>query len=492
MAAPSPSISPGARSDLPPQPISDRPALEALPADELPANRADILAVLRRKLEQDSRSADTVIRAASEAARALTGADGVAIALRARGVIVCRARSGSLAPELGSALNLQSGISGECLRSASILVCNDTANDPRVDAEVCRSMGLRSILAVPLRGAIGIAGILEAFSSRVAAFGEEQINCLRDLAEIAEAAYEQERRAVEEETLSSLRSSRKVPTLFTRAASASSESAAPSAMADTPVEEDFDSFSTRRYWIYGMLVLAALLVLGVWLSWREPIPETTETGSAHAASVAGNRVLGESPTLVKLKPTTGRPEKERRGVGNVLKKAAAIELADAASSSGGVAKSSPAVEEGEVIEVPAGSPSGVNRHVPEEAALDEAPPVVLTTENDRQIAALAASSTPLPSADVEVSKGVTEGALIRKVDPVYPMQARAERISGPVVLEITIGTDGSVREMKTISGEPLLVAAAREAVGRWRYRPVLLNGKAIEAGKRITVVFKLP
>src|SRR5215831_20896089 len=100
--------------------------------------------------------------------------------------LVCCARSGDMAPSLGAPLNSDSGISGECLRTASIQICNDTSTDARVDSEACQALGIRSVVVVPLLGRMGMFGILEAFSARTDAFEEEQLNSLRSLAEIAE------------------------------------------------------------------------------------------------------------------------------------------------------------------------------------------------------------------------------------------------------------------------------------------------------------------
>ena len=98
----------------------------------------------------------------------------------------------------------------------------------------------------------------------------------------------------------------------------------------------------------------------------------------------------------------------------------------------------------------------------------------------------------MPEMAAPVSQGVTQAALTRKVEPIYPLQARKQRISGSVVLEITIADDGTVRKVKKISGVPILVGAAVQAVSQWRYTPVLLNGKPIEAQRQVSVVFKLP
>ena len=102
-------------------------------------------------------------------------------------------------------------------------------------------------------------------------------------------------------------------------------------------------------------------------------------------------------------------------------------------------------------------------------------------------------STPaiLPAADLAISQ-VTEATLVHNVPPVYPSEARARHLGGPVVLEATIAEDGSTRNVKIISGSPLLAKAATEAVRQWRYRPSLLNGKPVAVQKQITVIFKAP
>ena len=137
---------------------------------------------------------DVIHGAIAEAAQALTGATGAALAIRHEGEFICCASSGQTAPALGARLNVDSGISGECLRTGKILRCNNTETDSRVDREVCRHLGLRSIVVVPVRDRNGPAGILEVFSTRPYAFNEEHINYLARLAEIVEAARQQKAR----------------------------------------------------------------------------------------------------------------------------------------------------------------------------------------------------------------------------------------------------------------------------------------------------------
>ncbi|PYX41411.1 MAG: hypothetical protein DMG81_03820 [Acidobacteria bacterium] len=97
-----------------------------------------------------------------------------------------------------------------------------------------------------------------------------------------------------------------------------------------------------------------------------------------------------------------------------------------------------------------------------------------------------------PFVAVPVSQGVTGGRLSRKVDPVYPSEARVQRVEGAVVLDALVGEDGNVRTVEVTSGPPLLAKAAAQAVKRWRYEPFQLNGKPVAMHNQITIQFKLP
>lgn len=77
------------------------------------------------------------------------------------------------------------------------------------------------------------------------------------------------------------------------------------------------------------------------------------------------------------------------------------------------------------------------------------------------------------------------------VPPVYPQIAKAAHVSGTVVLHTIIAKDGSVKDLKVISGPDFLVGAAMDAVKQWTYRPTLLNGQPVEVDTTITVIFTL-
>ena len=92
---------------------------------------------------------------------------------------------------------------------------------------------------------------------------------------------------------------------------------------------------------------------------------------------------------------------------------------------------------------------------------------------------------------VRVSQGVSAGLLVRKVNPNYPPLARQARIQGQVLLQAEISKDGSIQNLRLISGHPMLAPAAIEAVKQWKYKPYLLNGEPVEVETQVQVNFTL-
>ena len=117
----------------------------------------------------------------AEKAQALTGATGAAIALRRGSEIVCRARTGRTAPDIGVRLQTDSGLSAECVRTGEVLLCNDAESNPRVDWATCRRMGVRSILVSPLRHFQRTLGVFEVLSSTPHAFDNNDVATMQFL-----------------------------------------------------------------------------------------------------------------------------------------------------------------------------------------------------------------------------------------------------------------------------------------------------------------------
>lgn len=93
---------------------------------------------------------------------------------------------------------------------------------------------------------------------------------------------------------------------------------------------------------------------------------------------------------------------------------------------------------------------------------------------------------------LRVSQGVTQGLLIKRVQPTYPRQAMQLHIQGSVQLQATISKEGVISGEKVLSGDPILARAAVDAVRQWRYKPYFLNGEPVDIETQITVNFKLP
>jgi len=103
--------------------------------------------------------------------------------------LVCRARAGTDSPEMGARLQAGSGFSGECVRAATTLKCDDAQTDTRVDRKSCRALGIRSLIACPIKRKSGeVIGILEIFSPEPAAFWDNDGTVLERLARITAAA----------------------------------------------------------------------------------------------------------------------------------------------------------------------------------------------------------------------------------------------------------------------------------------------------------------
>ena len=135
---------------------------------------------------------DEVLQLVAERAVAITGADGLAIALAENNEIVLRAAAGAIRPDVGARIDRDSAFSGASFRTAQTVMCDDTETDPRVNLEACRKLGARSMVAVPLCGRRRVIGLLEAFSAWPFAFNESDIRNLSLLAELVLGALKPE------------------------------------------------------------------------------------------------------------------------------------------------------------------------------------------------------------------------------------------------------------------------------------------------------------
>jgi putative methionine-R-sulfoxide reductase with GAF domain len=136
------------------------------------------------------RNVDAALQLLAEQAQYITGATGAAIALRDHEEMFCRASAGPSAPEVGSQLQVNSGLSGESVRTRETLRCDDAATDPRVNRESCEALGIASVVVMPLVRANEVIGVFELFSDKAHVFEARDISALERMGNMVFTALE--------------------------------------------------------------------------------------------------------------------------------------------------------------------------------------------------------------------------------------------------------------------------------------------------------------
>jgi putative methionine-R-sulfoxide reductase with GAF domain len=140
------------------------------------------LAAVKREVESLGSDREAALQLIASRAQVFTRAAGVAIALSEGSQMTCRATSGRDTPPVGARLEIGAGFSGKCVRTGALLRCTDTETDPLVDRESCRAMGIRSMVAVPIRLSNQVIGLLEVFSPEPSNFAPDDEIVLQRLA----------------------------------------------------------------------------------------------------------------------------------------------------------------------------------------------------------------------------------------------------------------------------------------------------------------------
>jgi putative methionine-R-sulfoxide reductase with GAF domain len=140
--------------------------------------------------ETAQRDLNVALQLLAERAQYITGASGAAIALRQGEDLICCARAGSSAPEVGAELQVSSGLTGESVRTREVLRCNDAETDPRVNRESCKALGIASVMVMPLLQENEVIGVFELLSDRPHAFEERDVVALERLGEMISTAIE--------------------------------------------------------------------------------------------------------------------------------------------------------------------------------------------------------------------------------------------------------------------------------------------------------------
>ena len=425
---------------------------------------------------------EIVLNEVSEQACLATGASGAAIVLQRNGEMICRASSGSNAPQLGSRLDAASGLSGECIRTRRTQRCDDVLEDPRVDREASQRLGVRSLMVIPLVRGSELAGVLELFSSVPRAFGERDELTLEALASRILSSLERATQPVPPLNKAAAISSPVSASFFERQEIGSEEIGSEEIGSESESNSEDEENSSRKgfdwiAWSLGGAVLACAALLGIALGRHVETPKTTLRPHLATPSSAVNAVSSESATVPPPVDvgTTSKPQ-----------------IASPSAPSSTATTPSTAAKHKETT-VPPGSlvvfenGKEVFRMAPaQKQAADTS-----SSAAQRGSGTQSASSIE-PEKVMKISPAAVAGNLLHRVEPEYPEAARQQRIQGAVVVDVHIGRDGAVQDVQTISGPPLLAQASLDAVKQWRFKPRSVNGRPTEMQTRITLNFKLP
>jgi TonB family protein len=464
---------------------------------------------------------ELVVRAADA-----THATAAALALLRGDEIVCRAATGLHAPELGTPLDTDDGLTGACVRTRTPQLCIDTESDPRVDSALSRRLGIRSVLMVPLfdreakstDGKPLLTGVLEVFSplpnifshqSQVLLgdFGDECERICRvaaqlkthppsDVVDLDEEAITSEEDAAEANEVSGAIAGNLAighegesdsPAVIEDGISRlpEAELIAEPALDGEVVSAKAAAHQPYEIWtlvLGGLVIVAAAgfsFMIGSRIGWLRP-PATPLAAAARAAPEgdSGQAVEGASPS--------GHKE----------------------GAKSAVSKSGPGTRSASARENPTGSSTDDLVVYDKDKVIFRMGP----TAAGGQGAAIAASgSKPPEKSSPEISLPVkarngsggvphsvwlapsqAETRLLTRVEPQYPADALAAHRSGEVTLEVHVAEDGTVSSVRTLSGDPLLANAAAEAVRGWRYEPYRANNQPAKFQTDVTLTFTLP
>lgn len=151
--------------------------------------------------ERAERDLEAMLQLLAERAQYLTAASSVTIAIREKNEMICRARAGASAPQLGTCLPLDFGLSGESVRSRQAVLCDDVENDSRSELESYRDLGIRSVIVIPLLREQETIGVCELLADRAHAFEQQDVTAVSRLSEMILTALdhaEAAKRAIKE------------------------------------------------------------------------------------------------------------------------------------------------------------------------------------------------------------------------------------------------------------------------------------------------------
>ena len=432
-----------------------------------------------------------------------TPATGAMIALASGDKMVCRATSGEKVPETGSFLNTRSGLSGLCVRTREVQRCDDTLIDPRVNAEACQALDVRSIVVLPVLEGTRLWGIIEIFSSERVAFNDHDLLELRALARdvtytVREAVEGGNTTPASDPSLASSHAHQE------KTEQEKTEQDKSNKEAHEILKSGLQNPSRhRRDYRTGALTVAvvALAVLLGWMVGRVGWKMSFDRAQSQiSSSLEETQTVTQTPPPPQTAPTAIPPAIEKGKTASLITVAPPASRPGSAESADTNAGKPEAKAVTKIVTRVGAKPEGTEP--PDGLVVYEQGKVVFRMPEASKSPAPAIDSGPVQNAMQKEGDGTPVAAsispspsgnyLVERVEPKYPEEAKQQRIEGPVVLNALVGTDGAVRELKVVSGEPLLAKAATDAVSHWRFQPHSLNDRPIEFETQITVNFALP
>jgi TonB family protein len=490
----------------------------------------------------------------AQRAQAFTNASGVAIALSEGNVdeIVCRARSGASAPDVGATLRVNGTFTGLCIQSGKELRCDDCETDTRVDTAAIRALGIRSMVVTPIREESRVIGVLAAFAPTPHAFTITHVAVLKTMADQISGVLQKERR-VREEAPQAEAPRPAAPAISAKPVITATPApvvppavvikpSAPAPRASAPVVSKVEpvkslpvevvplatppkkeerrveavpraSFGTldsvageEKKPANKLMLIGVVAVLAIAAAGTFAFLKLQKSGSQAPAQHA------EAAVTQPVQPVAGAP--------GVQPGAANPNGAAPAASNPAPAVASHSTAEPESRRTASKpTPERTSSASAEKPASSEKPAAAVTTLAASAQSRISQENTPAPSPEVAPSLAVASpnaglsnlarpvatstpsaGAieqsqleplqLLRSAQPVYPAIAKARSITGTVVVQGTVGKDGKVSNLQFISGPPIFKDAAFEAVRQYQFKPARLNNQPIEQVTQVKLIFK--
>lgn len=418
-----------------------------------------------------------------EDTRLLFGATGAAIALLDGQVCRWREKCGETGPQIRAQLYSGSGISGECLASGRVQLCQDTLTDARFDAELCRQLRIRSMIVAPIRCPAGVEGILEAWSSRPFAFDSGCTETLQRLADFSGRLAGLGRGFDERATATLIAVATQRVTAFGRDTLQRAQEFlkfVQNRIGGAPPEFSPVLVKLRTRGILPAFLLATILGAG-WYGRAasvRPVPS-----SWNARAYLSTRVT----TLVNVSTRTPIP-----APGEALPRPQPVlRLAHQRSRLGASLPPGSAKKPQPLLLV-----SDVRPQAPVLADDASVPPFPVLgafggwMEDAAPLTNLFAS-VPFNSRSMQrVSRGIMGSQLPLSMPPIYPGKAKAHEIEDAVGLQGVVDEHGQVQETSVKTGHPSMASGASAAVKGWRSQPFLLDDSPVRMTTQINVKFK--